>query len=626
MSHPRLRQFLRLRRSFFTVLGLVALGMVYVGVVLASHHWMRDQRVDLTEDHLYTLSPGTEHILGHLHKPIQLSLFFSEHATRDLPQLRSYEQRVREMLREMAARAHGKLHLKVIDPVPYSDDEDRAFGDGLTAVPGGSNGERVFFGLAGRSASGQTLSIPFFDPGKEAFLEYDIAKLIYELNAPSKPTVGVISSLPMDGDPLTGAKPWALMRQLHQLFDVKMIAPSKVGDRIDPDKIQVLLLVHPKQLSDQATYAIDQYVLHGGHLVVFVDPDAEMDARPVGQIAGTVAGSSSDLPRLFKAWGVAYDPDRVVLDRSRALSISLSGDSQQLRHPAMLGLTSQELNHDDVITASLQNINVSSAGYFELAANSNSRLTPLIQTTGDAMVVPAERVRLTSDPTSLFSGYQPNGEHYVLAARLRGTFNSAFPDHGGKHHLSKAPGPEQVVLVADTDLLSDRLWVQSTPFLGEQLLSAFANNADFVANIIDNLSGSSALLSVRGRAISQRPFTVVQQLRRAADQKFRVKERELEKELVATEHSLAALQPAKDSASNAPDDPNRKHQIDQYLKRKLEIRRQLREVQHQLDAEIDALGARIKAINILLVPALVVLAGLIFAWRRARRSRRPPAA
>lgn len=613
-------------RPFMTALALVLLAVVYVGAVLASHHWLRHQRVDLTEDHLYTLSPGTEQILGQLRKPIHLSLFFSEHATRDLPQLRSYEQRVQEMLREMAARAHGKLYLKVVDPVPYSDDEDRAFGAGLTAVPGGSNGERVFFGLAGHSDAGQTLSIPFFDPGKEAFLEYDIAKLIYEINAPTKPTVGVISSLPLDGDPLTGTPPWAVMRQLHQLFNVSMLDPGKLKGAIEPSRFQVLLVVHPKHLSDDTLYAIDQYVLHGGHLVVFVDPDAEMDARPVGQVAGSVAGSSSDLPRLFKAWGVAFDPDRVVLDRSRALSISLSGDAQQLRHPAMLGLISQELNHDDVITASLQTINVSSAGYFELTADSQSRLTPLVQSTGDAMVVPAERVRLTSDPTSLFSGYQPNGEHYVLAARLRGTFKSAFPGHPGKHHLDKAPGPEQVVLVADTDILSDRLWVQSTPFLGERLLSAFANNADFVANIIDNLSGSSALLSVRGRAISQRPFTRVQQLRRTADQKFRVKEHELERELVATEHSLAALQPGKQSSNDSPQDDNRKRQIDRYLKRKLDIRRQLREVQHQLDAEIDALGTRIKAINILLVPTLVVLLGLVFAWRRSRRSRRRPAA
>ncbi len=607
---------LTVRRSFLLGLGLMALVVLFGTLVLLGNQRLRGERIDLTADHLYTLSPGTLHILRHLRGPIHLTLFFSDHATRDLPQLRSYEQRVREMLQEMTSRANGQLQLKVVDPVPYSDDEDRAFGDGLTAVPGGSNGERVFFGLAGVNASGQRLSIPFFDPGKESFLEYDIAKLIYELNAPKKPTVGVLSSLPIDGDALTGTPPWAVMRQLNQLFNVKML---KQGGLKHLGNIQVLLLIHPQHLDADTAYALDQYVLHGGHLVVFVDPDAEMDARATGSVT-RVIGSSSDLPRLFKAWGVAFDPDRVVLDRSRALSIALHDDTQPVRHPAVLGLTSSNLNHQDVITASLQNINLSSAGYFELTRNSQSRITPLLQSTGQAMVVPAERVRMTEDPSSLYDGYQPNGEHYVLAARLKGRFHTAFPQRSDPHHLDVAAKKEQVILVADTDILSNRMWVQSAPFLGEKLLNAFANNGDFVTNIIDNLSGSSALLSIRGRAISQRPFTRVQALRRSADSAYRAKQRQLESELAETERKLSALQPSK--GRGHAQDTARKREIDHFLERKLTIRRQLRDVQQQLDAEIDALGRRVKVVNILGMPLLVVLWGLWFAWRRARRARR----
>jgi ABC-type uncharacterized transport system involved in gliding motility auxiliary subunit len=612
----------RARRPVVLAGSLFGVAVLFVALVLLSGQWLRSARVDLTEDGLYTLSSGTVRILDTLHRPIRLTLFFSGHATRDLPQLRSYEQRVQEMLREMAARAHGRLRLQVVDPVPYSDDEDRAFGYGLTAMPGGSNGERVFFGLSGSNPDGTQLAIPFFDPGKEKFLEYDIAKLLYELNAPTKPKVGLISTLPVDGNAVTGAQPWAVMRQLHQLFDIRTLDASTLT-AIAPD-IEVLLVVHPKQLPDDALYAIDQYVLRGGHLVVFVDPDAEMDAVPVGAVAGSVAGSHSDLPRLFAAWGVQFNPDQVVLDRTRALSIALDGQATPIRHPAMLGLTAQDLNHDDVITASLQNIDVSSAGYFELAANSDARLVPLVQTSGDAMVVPAERVRLSADPTSLFTGYQPDGEHYVIAARLRGVFRSAFPQRDDPHHLARTTGAGEVVLVADTDLLSDRLWVQPTPFLGEQLLSAFANNGDFVANIIDNLSGSSALISIRGRATSQRPFTRVDALRRAADEKFRVKEREVEGELIQTEHHLAQLQSSNgDNASGR----QQKRERDQFLKRKLEIRKQLRDVQHQLNAEIDALGTRLKFIDILLVPLLLALIGIGYGGWRARRARgRRPAA
>lgn len=608
---------LRGRRSLLWSVVLMVLVVLFGALVLRGNQRLRGQRIDLTADHLYTLSPGTVHILSHLHGRIDLTLFFSDHATRDLPQLRSYEQRVRDMLREMVRRSNGRLQLKVVDPVPYSDDEDRAFGDGLTAVPGGSNGERVFFGLAGVNGSGHRLSIPFFDPGKESFLEYDIAKIIYELNVSKKPTVGIFSSLPIDGDALTGSPPWAVMRQLNQLFDVKLL---KQGGLQNLDGIQVLLLVHPQHLDEDSVYAIDQYVLHGGHLVVFVDPDAEMEARAVGSVTRSV-DSSSDLPRLFRAWGVTFDPDRVVLDRSRALSIALHNDTQPVRHPAVLGLTSSNLNHQDVITASLQNINLSSAGYFELSQDSQSRITPLLQSTGQAMVVPSERVRMATDPSSLYDGYQPNGEHYVLAARLRGRFRSAFPNRSGPHHLDQAARKEQVILVADTDMLSNRLWVQSAPFLGEKLLNAFANNGDFVSNIIDNLSGSSALLSIRGRAISQRPFTRVQALKHSADSAFRARQRQLERMLAATERKLNALQPDKTAQGDA-NDTQRKHEIDHFLERKLAIRKQLRDVQHQLDAEIDALGRRVKMVNILGMPLLVVLWGLWFAWRRARRGRR----
>ncbi len=600
------------RRPWLLIATLCVLVVVFVSAVIAVSQWSRAPRIDLTEDGLYTLSPGTLSIIDALHEPIQLTLYFSRHATRDLPKLRSYDQRVREMLHEMVARSHGRIRLSVVDPVPYSDDEDRAFGAGLTAVPGGSNGERVFFGLAGRNAHDEHLSIPFFDPNEEAFLEYSIAKLVYELSMQHKPRVDIISSLPIDGDVVDNKSSWAIMRQLKQLFDIRMLDAS--GVKHIEDDVETLLVIHPKNLSQDALYAIDQYVLGGGHLVVFVDPDAEMDARPVGSLTGNIAGSHSSLPRLFRAWGVAFDPDKVVLDRSRALSITLGAGGAPVRHPAMLGLTASDINQHSVITANLRNIDVSSSGYFELAPHTGSRLRPLVQTSGDAMVVPASEVRLNVDPAELFENYRPSGEHYVLAALLQGTFRTAFPERGG---LRRADKPNEIVLVADTDLLSDRMWVQPAPFLGEQLLSAFAGNGDFVANIIDYLSGSSALISIRGRATSQRPFERVQAMRRAADEKFRTKERELEQELMATEKRLAKLQPGRHA-----DDTALRDEIDRNIKRKLEIRKQLRDVQHQLDAEIDTLGDKLKFINILLVPLLLVLAGIGYGQWRARRGRR----
>jgi ABC-type uncharacterized transport system involved in gliding motility auxiliary subunit len=612
--------------------GLVALVVVMVPLIVASSRWLHATRIDLTTDQLYTLTPGTLHIVDTLQRPLRLTLYFSEHATRDLPQLRSYEQRVLEMLQEMVARSHGRIRLRVIDPVPYSDDEASAEGSGLIAANGGSNGERVFFGLAGSAlphdashdeeeegAPEKSLSIAFFDPSREAFLEYDIAKLLYELNQAHKPSIGVLSSLPVNGDPALGEQPWTVMQQLEQLFEIKSLDAAQLK-QVD-SKLKVLLLIHPKQLPPAAQYAIDQYVMGGGNLVVFVDPDAELDTAPLTPDAAGLPAHASDLPRLFAAWGVSYDPRQVVLDRSRGLQIELAGNS--LNHPAMLGLGEQELNRNDPITASLQRINVSTIGHFDLTPTARTRLIPLLQSSADAEVVPTQRVMDASNhPSSLQQDYKPDNAHYVLAARLRGTFTSAFPEDAGKPGFrSHSAANAEVVLVADTDLLSDRLWVEPQTVLGQTMIRIFANNGDFITNLVDNLSGSSALLSIRARSTSQRPFTRVQALRNVADQKFLQKEQELEQELADTRRRLDELQPAKGSRPSTIT-PEQRREIEQFRQRQLAINKELRNVQHQLNAEIDALGLRLKVINIVLVPALVVLIGLLYGWRRTRHGRR----
>ncbi|WP_426285421.1 GldG family protein [Luteibacter sp. E-22] len=610
-----------LSRSFLLRLSLFGIAGLFLVAIAISSMSLRTARIDLTADRIYTLTPGTQNIVDSLRKPLTLTLYFSEHATRDLPQLRSYEQRVHEMLREIAVRAHGRIRLKVIDPVPYSDDEDAAESYGLTPATGGSNGERVFFGLVGTAGTGDVppQAIPFFDPAREPFVEYDIAKLLYELGMPQKPRLGVISSLPVEGNLVIGEPSWAVVRQLDQLAEVTSIDPEGLK-HIDP-ALKVLLLIHPKRLSDDAQYAIDQYVLHGGHLVVFVDPDSEMDNAPLVDAHGVVDDHDSDLRRLFEAWGVVYDPAKVVLDRSQALTIELNGNS--IGHPAMLGLGTQDLNHDDVVTASLQRVNFSTAGFFELATDTKARLIPLVQTSDEAAVMSAQRVRdAAGDPTSLLENYEPTHERYVLAARLRDTFRTAFPERRDRGHLDRAVAPGEVVLVADTDLLSDRLWIDVQPLLGQQQLTPFANNGDFVANLVDNLGGSTALLSIRGRVNSQRPFTRVRALQAAADRKFLVKKRELENELYETQRRLAELQPAKNGATPTTATAEQRREVEQYLQRKLAIGKELRDVQHQLNAEIDALGLRLKFINIVLVPGLVALVGLIYGWRRTRRSRR----
>jgi ABC-type uncharacterized transport system involved in gliding motility auxiliary subunit len=418
-------------------------------------------------------------------------------------------------------------------------------------------------------------------------------------------------------------EPWAVDQQWSQLFDMKPLQASTLKS-VDKD-IDVLVVVHPKQLSDDAQYAIDQFVLRGGHLLAFVDPDAELDdsgADPQNPMAAMMADRSSDLPKLFKAWGIEYDPKKVVLDRQRALPISMGEGQAPVRHPAILGFTAEDLNRDEVTTANLDSINVSTAGSFELSKDAkDEKLTPLIQTTGDATTVPTDRLRMLQDPSTLYADYKPGGEHLIIAARLSGKFKTAFPDRKDEGALKESKDDGEIILVADTDILSDRMWVTFTPFLGRKLMNAFANNGDFAVNALDNMAGSSDLISIRGRATSQRPFTTVEALKRSADERFRAKEQELQKELSDTEHKLNELQSGKSKDQEQILSPEQKTELDNFLKRKLEIRKELRQVRRSLDAEIESLGTKLKLVNIVLMPLLVTIAALAFAWWRNQRRR-----
>jgi len=619
---------MQLNRKALSGTALAVLAALFVAVMLLVNVAFRGARADLTQNHLYTLSDGTKNILKSIDEPLDLTLFFSDKGSEDVPQLRTYFTTVHEMLLEMASRSGGKLRVQVVDPLPFSEDEDRATSLGLQAVPVSAAGDKVFLGLAGTNSTNGHAAIPFLDPGKEAFLEYDVAKLIHELETPKKPVVGLLSGLPMAAglDPQTQRmrQPWAVYSQWSQLFDVKPVDAATLKS-VDKD-MDVLIVVHPKQLSDDAQFAIDQFVLRGGHLLVFVDPSAELDdsgADPSNPMAGMMADKSSDLAKLFKAWGVEYDPHQIVIDRARGLPISLAEGSAPVRHPGILGLTAADLNHDDVLTANLDTINVSTAGSFDLAKDAkDEKLVPLLQTTSEAMSVPSDRLRMLADPSSLLQGYKAAGSPFVIAARLSGKFRTAFPERNDAGALKEAKDANgQIVLVADTDLLSDRMWVQMRAFLGQQIMNPFANNGDFAVNALDNMAGSSDLISIRGRATSQRPFTTVEAIKRNADERFRAKEQDLQRELSDTERKLTELQSAKSQEQAQILSTEQKAELDKFMARKLEIRKELRQVRRQLDAEIESLGTRLKVINIVLVPLLVTFAALGFAWWRRQRRR-----
>lgn len=604
---------------------LLLLALLFVGATVISNLVLRGARIDLTANNEYTLSDGSKEILASIDEPINLYFYFSDEASRDLAPIRTYAQRVRELLEEMASRTGGKLKLSVIDPQPFSEEEDEATAAGLQSVPVGSTGDKLFFGLAGSNSLNGKASIPFFQPDKEVFLEYDVAKLIQGLIKPDKPVIGLISSLPIGGgfDPTSQkmSDPWAVMQQLDDMFEVRPLGLEV--KQIDKD-VKLLMVVHPKALADDTVYAIEQFVLGGGRLLLFVDPNSNVDqsgADPQNPSAAMFADKSSNLEKLLAAWGVDFKADQVVVDRALGLQVQISQTEPPVTHPLILGLRKEQMNPEDLVSAKLNLVNIDSAGHFKLKEGATVKLEPLLQSSSESTTVSTERTRFLPDPRELLKDFAPSGENYMIAARLSGKLKSAFPDRASAAgHIAESAEDVQAILVADTDILSNRLWVQVQNFFGQQLMNPFADNGDLITNSADNLSGSSALISIRGRSSSTRPFEVVEDMRRAADERFRATEEQLQAQLTETERKLNELQAAKGDENAMIMTPEQQAEILRFQSEKLRIRKELRDVRRSLDQDIQSLGSRTKFINIALVPLGVIIAALLF-WnlRRGRR-------
>ena len=624
-----------------SVSSLVLVAIAFIAAVILSNALFKGWRIDLTENSLYTLSDGTRNILEGLEEPINLYFYFSDKATENIPTLRDYANRVRELLEEFEDAADGNIRLSVIDPLPFSEDEDRAAEFGLQDVqlPGGV--DSVYFGLAGTDSVDNVEVISFFQPDKEEFLEYDLAKLVSTLAQPERPVIGLVSGVAMSGsfDPQTQRmrEPWVVYTQASQLFELRSLGTE--FDSID-EEITLLWIVQPKAIANPTLYAIDQFLMGGGKALIFVDPLADADPTPQnpGMPQGMPPmGQSSDLPALFEAWGLSFGTEEVVADARLALQISRGGGLRPVRHLGFLGLTSEQLNGDDIVTADLSAINVATAGSLSLAEDSALAFEPLVETTTSSAKLPATRFSFLPDPSILLNDFAPGGEKQVIAARVSGSLPTAFPngppptsvDSGEddpeppqqeQEHLAEAVAPANLIIVADVDTLSDPMWVQVQDFFGQRLANAFASNGAFVVNALDSLAGAADLIGVRSRGTFSRPFTKVEALRVEAESRFRETEQRLQDELAETERRLAELQTTREDAGSILLTTEQQDEIDRFINQRSQIRQDLRAVQRDLDRSIERLGTVLKAINITLVPALLTVFVLIALWRRGRRA------
>jgi ABC-type uncharacterized transport system involved in gliding motility auxiliary subunit len=607
---------------------LVALALLFIGLTILFTFLLRGARIDLTESRLYSLAPGTERIVGTLEEQINLYYFFSQAASADTPQLRAYAQRVRELLEEMAGRSKGKIRLSVIDPQPFSEDEDRATEFGLTAVPLGARGDTLYFGLAGTNSTDGREVIGFFQPDKEEFLEYDVASLIHRLGNPKKPVVGVLAGLPVDAsfDEMSGQMRdgWASIAQLRELVDVETVTPDVA--EIDA-KVDVLLVIHPKNPTPKLLYAVDQFVMRGGKLIAFVDPKADSD--PMSRMGGQMdmGGSASSLAPLLDRWGIEFDTNQVLGDRGLGLTVATRPGEEPSQHIAIVGLDRGSMNDKDVVTSALDLINVMTAGVLSKKEGATIEFDPLLQSSADAELLPAARLAFLLDSRALLDDFKPTGKRYALAARVHGKLKSAYP--GGPPppaaanagHLTESKGDANLIVVADSDMLANPLWLRNQNVFGQQFTVAWANNGDFLANAVENLAGSSDLISIRGRQSFFRPFTRVDALRRQADERLRAKEQELDRELQDTEKKLSELESARSDNRSLMLSPEQKSEIERFQEERVRIRRELRDVRRGLDVEIERLGTVLKAVNIALVPVLLAVGAIVLAVLRRRRLR-----
>ncbi len=594
---------------------LVLLAIALVAAVMVANRSLQGTRLDLTENRLYTLSEGSREVLRTLDEPVSLYFFYSEEAARELPWLRTYAQRVREFLEEIAQASDGQVRLSVLDPQPFSEDEDRATRFGLQAAPLGATGESLFFGLAGTNSVDDAGIIPFFQPDRERFLEYDVMKLVSQLANPDKPLIGVISSVPLafnvpDFMRQPGTE-WAIARELENQFNIRNL-PRESTTEI-PEDVKLLMLVHPQDLSDELRYAIDQFVMNGGNVVVLVDP--------APRLLGQEVFGPSDLPALMKSWGVGYDPQKIVLDPALALTVA-GADGRPSRNPTFMQFGPDGLSPADVITADLSSINLAGAGVLTAIPESGMTLEPLIKSSTSAGVIDSAALAAVADPETLMAGIEAAPERMTIAARASGTPKSAFPERaeGNPDHKASADGPVNIVVIADADLLSDPLWVEQTRFLGQDLASAFADNGNLLANALDNLLGSGALIGIRAQGTATRPFTRVQDLRREAEAQLLATEQRLEQELTETERKLGELQTGRGAQDSLILSPEQQAELDRFRGQVVELRQELREVRRRLDADVQTLGTRLKVINIAAMPLVVTVIALGLAlWRTRRR-------
>ena len=612
-------------------ISLICIIIFFIAINTLSNQIFYSARMDLTQDNLYTLNQGTYEVIKSIDEPITIRLFFSDKLSRDIPPLREYGQRVRELIEEYVVSSKGKIILERVDPEPFTDNEDLAMVFGLQGRTLSKAGEKFYFGLVASNSTDDVSVIPYFDQSRESYLEYDLSRIIADLANPKKKKIGLVTFLPIggglayeDAPSSEYVPPWVIYNRLSESFEITNLGKS--FNSISED-IDILMIVHPKNLDDATQYAIDQFILSGKGTVFFLDPysEVERNALPIEKRRTYIPSSS--LNSLFEKYGFYLEPGMIVGDRvyGRQVTIGRPPNLRVTTYVLWLALNKQLINPNDSVTNELEKILTNSSGAIALSEESELTLEPLITSSRDSMLIERYKVQFRPDPTLLLSEFVSSGKFFNLAARITGNINSVYKDSDNENqdanHLDS--GQANMIIFADTDILADQTWNQSQDNFGREVFNPIADNGSLIINAIESLSGKGELISLRSRGVSSRPFEEVEELRRNAETKYRETEQKLQKELQSTEQKLRDLQRSASLEVNEGSPIlSREHAetLQIFRDQIINIRKKLRDVQRELRVDIEELGLLLKIYNIWLMPLFVSIASiLVFGFRRRKR-------
>lgn len=651
-----------MKRSTNAILAVVLIGVITLCTALIAHKLFGRLRLDLTEHGIYTLSPGTQNILGALGQDIRLRLYYARTAAIKGPEgiryYNAYYQYVRELLQEYVNLSGGKLTLEIIDPRPFSDEEEQALAYGIQKFPI-SESENFFFGLAAVSEYGKESAITFFEPERQEFVEYDISRLLVRLSQRDRRTVGVLSPLEVMGSDtspymmqmlqLQGRQPsgpWTIITHLREQYEVVPVSPD--AETIGAD-IDFLMVVHPKHLSPPTLYAIDQYVMRGGKLVVFQDPFCIADQPlqdPQNPLAGMDYDASSNLNPLLEKWGVSMDVKAIAADPKLAIIAQTRRDLPPSPIPVFLQITGEQVNDNEVVVGKLHDLKYIFGGVLKKAEGVKTEVTPLVFTSAQGGTwTPTSNFELRMPDTDvMMRGLKPSATPEMLAARISGVLPSAFPegaptvdeseeeaedgeaedeatadvdDAPAGEHLKQSTAEAAVIVVADVDLITDNFAYQRA-FFGTAQVN---DNSTLLLNAIDFLGGSGDLIAIRSRGRFNRPFTTIDAIEKEA-------EKATAAEVEAINGRIQQFQARLNELGNTATDENIKLVESAAMAEREQIQNEIRAAQKELRRlnagkreNIESVGLLWQMVNMVLAPAIVLIIAITLAVLRHRRIR-----